>query len=203
MAASPPGLRLPVAPVSGRSSGVEHNLAKVGVGRSNRLARSIFLSKIEPLKRIASWRILLPRSVGYSGEARGKHNSEFRGALWRLHCGILNHPIPRCKGWLGVCPAWSAVGESIQSNCPLRLSFEAAELGPKAESLIFEVARPKRTFRCGDVSLACMRFNQSSYPISTIKPHLAFASHRSFDFSSANRRPSAQNTLERSPVALS
>ena len=29
-------------PVSGRSSGVEHNLAKVGVGRSNRLARSIF-----------------------------------------------------------------------------------------------------------------------------------------------------------------
>ncbi len=29
--------------VSGRSSGVEHNLAKVGVGRSNRLARSIFI----------------------------------------------------------------------------------------------------------------------------------------------------------------
>ena len=28
--------------LSGRSSGVEHNLAKVGVGRSNRLARSIF-----------------------------------------------------------------------------------------------------------------------------------------------------------------
>ncbi len=27
---------------SGRSSGVEHNLAKVRVGRSNRLARSIF-----------------------------------------------------------------------------------------------------------------------------------------------------------------
>gem|GEM_PF-2794068 len=27
--------------LSGRSSGVEHNLAKVGVGRSNRLARSI------------------------------------------------------------------------------------------------------------------------------------------------------------------
>ncbi len=27
----------------GRSSGVEHNLAKVGVGRSNRLARSSFL----------------------------------------------------------------------------------------------------------------------------------------------------------------
>ena len=134
MAASPPGHTVSVAPVSGRSSGVEHNLAKVGVGRSNRLARSIFLSKIEPLKRIASWRILLPRSVGYSGEARGKHNSEFRGALWRLHCGILNHPIPRCKGWLGVCPAWSAVGESIQSNCPLRLSFEAAELGPLADS---------------------------------------------------------------------
>ena len=31
--------------MSGRSSGVEHNLAKVGVGRSNRLARSIFLEK--------------------------------------------------------------------------------------------------------------------------------------------------------------
>ena len=31
-----------LASVSGRSSGVEHNLAKVGVGRSNRLARSIF-----------------------------------------------------------------------------------------------------------------------------------------------------------------
>ncbi len=30
--------------MSGRSSGVEHNLAKVGVGRSNRLARSIFFS---------------------------------------------------------------------------------------------------------------------------------------------------------------
>lgn len=31
--------------MSGRSSGVEHNLAKVGVGRSNRLARSIIPSK--------------------------------------------------------------------------------------------------------------------------------------------------------------
>ena len=29
----------------GRSSGVEHNLAKVGVGRSNRLARSSFLNE--------------------------------------------------------------------------------------------------------------------------------------------------------------
>ena len=34
----------PVLHVSGRSSGVEHNLAKVGVGRSNRLARSSFQS---------------------------------------------------------------------------------------------------------------------------------------------------------------
>ena len=32
----------PTGRQSGRSSGVEHNLAKVGVGRSNRLARSIF-----------------------------------------------------------------------------------------------------------------------------------------------------------------
>ena len=33
--------------MSGRSSGVEHNLAKVGVGRSNRLARSIFFMDID------------------------------------------------------------------------------------------------------------------------------------------------------------
>jgi hypothetical protein len=34
----------------GRSSGVEHNLAKVRVGRSNRLARSNFNSSIRQLK---------------------------------------------------------------------------------------------------------------------------------------------------------
>ena len=33
--------------LSGRSSGVEHNLAKVGVGRSNRLARSSFSGNIQ------------------------------------------------------------------------------------------------------------------------------------------------------------
>ena len=33
--------------MSGRSSGVEHNLAKVGVGRSNRLARSNDFNKID------------------------------------------------------------------------------------------------------------------------------------------------------------
>ena len=33
------------APERGRSSGVEHNLAKVGVGRSNRLARSSFVGR--------------------------------------------------------------------------------------------------------------------------------------------------------------
>jgi len=60
-----------------------------------------------------------------------------------LHCGILNHPIPRCKGWLGVCPAWSAVGESIQSNCPLRLSFEAAELGPGGDGQLSVANRQK------------------------------------------------------------
>jgi hypothetical protein len=38
--------------VSGRSSGVEHNLAKVGVGRSNRLARSIFRSQLNGLKEL-------------------------------------------------------------------------------------------------------------------------------------------------------
>lgn len=36
--------------MSGRSSGVEHNLAKVRVGRSNRLARSKFFNKINTLQ---------------------------------------------------------------------------------------------------------------------------------------------------------
>ena len=36
--------------MSGRSSGVEHNLAKVGVGRSNRLARSIFFPFFQYVK---------------------------------------------------------------------------------------------------------------------------------------------------------
>jgi hypothetical protein len=36
----PPEALGPFYPASGRSSGVEHDLAKVGVGRSNRLARS-------------------------------------------------------------------------------------------------------------------------------------------------------------------
>ena len=35
----------------GRSSGVEHNLAKVGVGRSNRLARSILKSNIKMMRK--------------------------------------------------------------------------------------------------------------------------------------------------------
>jgi hypothetical protein len=48
-------VQAPKDPVmSGRSSGVEHNLAKVGVGRSNRLARSSFLNIDSiPLIRLA------------------------------------------------------------------------------------------------------------------------------------------------------
>ena len=38
--------------LSGRSSGVEHNLAKVGVGRSNRLARSSFFKDTDLLGAI-------------------------------------------------------------------------------------------------------------------------------------------------------
>ena len=38
--------------MSGRSSGVEHNLAKVGVGRSNRLARSSF-STFQKMMKLA------------------------------------------------------------------------------------------------------------------------------------------------------
>jgi len=55
-----------------------------------------------------------------------------------LHCDILNLPIPRCKVWLGKCPAWSAIGEGIQSDCPIRFSFEAAELGPFPDCLLLE-----------------------------------------------------------------
>ena len=39
------GLIHPLSRRCGRSSGVEHNLAKVRVGRSNRLARSIWIVK--------------------------------------------------------------------------------------------------------------------------------------------------------------
>ncbi len=38
--------------MSGRSSGVEHNLAKVGVGRSNRLARSIIFTMFDTVTPI-------------------------------------------------------------------------------------------------------------------------------------------------------
>ncbi len=43
---------------SGRSSGVEHNLAKVRVGRSNRLARSNILPD-GSVKKAAAWRSFL------------------------------------------------------------------------------------------------------------------------------------------------
>ena len=44
--------------MSGRSSGVEHNLAKVGVGRSNRLARSIIFIQLVDLARICAAAVL-------------------------------------------------------------------------------------------------------------------------------------------------
>ncbi len=120
----------PGTSVSGRSSGVEHNLAKVGVGRSNRLARSIFLQNIEPLKRIAILRIPLPRLVGHFGEAWGKQKSEFRGAFWRLHCDIVNLMIPRRKRRIRVCSACSVKVKRVQSDCPVGTPFETAGEGP-------------------------------------------------------------------------
>ena len=86
------------APVSGRSSGVEHNLAKVGVEGSNPFARSIFFLKNEHINLIAKVGNLLPRPVRRSGEAGGKQKSAFRGVEWRAHCGILNRANPRRKG---------------------------------------------------------------------------------------------------------
>ena len=48
--------------MSGRSSGVEHNLAKVGVEGSNPFARSSFLLKIEAVKTVLRGRFLLTLS---------------------------------------------------------------------------------------------------------------------------------------------
>jgi hypothetical protein len=53
---------------SGRSSGVEHNLAKVRVGRSIRLARSNFSKKNNSLQR----HIFLAAIGILAGEAGGK-----------------------------------------------------------------------------------------------------------------------------------
>jgi hypothetical protein len=82
---------------SGRSSEVEHNLAKVGVEGSNPFARSSFSMKTEQVKRIANARNLLPRPVPRVGEAGGKHKSAFRGVRSRPHGGRLKHAKPRGK----------------------------------------------------------------------------------------------------------
>ena len=95
---TPHWFRFLSAPVSGRSSGVEHNLAKVGVEGSNPFARSIFFYENEHVKRSAKARNLLPRPVRRAGGAGGKHNSAFRGVVWHPHCGILDLAIPRRKG---------------------------------------------------------------------------------------------------------
>ena len=51
-----PSTRRPVQLESGRSSGVEHNLAKVGVEGSNPFARSKFLHRCARARRFKSLR---------------------------------------------------------------------------------------------------------------------------------------------------
>ena len=56
----------------GRSSGVEHNLAKVGVEGSNPFARSRFLEKIRCLERSFGAVFCFPDPGAKAGEAGGK-----------------------------------------------------------------------------------------------------------------------------------
>ncbi len=56
----------------GRSSGVEHNLAKVGVEGSNPFARSRFLQENEAVKTVLRGRFLLPRPPRESWGSRGE-----------------------------------------------------------------------------------------------------------------------------------
>ena len=59
-----------MAPVSGRSSGVEHNLAKVGVEGSNPFARSIFQNKAD-------------QSNGFPAGTPGRNRAPPAGSLAR------------------------------------------------------------------------------------------------------------------------
>ena len=71
--------------LSGRSSGVEHNLAKVGVGRSNRLARSItFLLQIP----ISGRRTIADRIVAFSRRVDRRRLSKHAGSFPETFSGI-------------------------------------------------------------------------------------------------------------------
>ena len=59
-----PGRPLACRLSSGRSSGVEHNLAKVGVGRSNRLSRSLFSQCFTTVVRMHFGMRVLARAGG-------------------------------------------------------------------------------------------------------------------------------------------
>ena len=78
----------PVVEERGRSSVVEHNLAKVGVESSNLFARSNFRQEIEAIKAVLRDRFLLPAPSEGLGEARRKHAeaqfSAFRRATSEL-----------------------------------------------------------------------------------------------------------------------
>ena len=62
----------------GRSSGVEHNLAKVGVEGSNPFARSRFSQEINGLKRSFGAVFCFPATVWETGEAWGKQQEACR-----------------------------------------------------------------------------------------------------------------------------
>ena len=75
----------------GRSSGVEHNLAKVGVEGSNPSARSSFLQGNEAIQMVVRGRFLLPRPPRESWGSRGEaaESEKQRAIGCRRHGG---HP---------------------------------------------------------------------------------------------------------------
>ena len=93
---------------SGRSSGVEHNLAKVRVGRSNRLARS----KYKEQKQVAFGRpFLLPcsqitgQTARVSRDRLDRPDGHIFGLKWRAQTAIIK---------VGLCALATTV-ESFQS----------------------------------------------------------------------------------------
>ena len=89
----------------GRSSGVEHNLAKVGVEGSNPFARSNFPMEISGLER--SFEAALLFTLGLAQEC--KHYLSIRAKAWcspsvlRHACGRLDTPRPSAGGGKGNC----------------------------------------------------------------------------------------------------
>jgi hypothetical protein len=90
------GSRLKTAPCAlwgcterGRSSGVEHNLAKVGVEGSNPFARSSYLQENEAVKTVLRGRFLLPRPQRESWGSRGEaaESEKQRATGCRRHGG--------------------------------------------------------------------------------------------------------------------